>query len=134
MSRTFDPTLREDRVLLDLLGDKWTILVFGSLCDHEGRQRFNALRRDIVGISQKSLVQCLRRLERNGLVERRVVATAPPGVEYAFTELGRTLDDPVSGLLAWTAAHGATVRAAQAAYDNGDSIPSPSPKRIRRAG
>jgi DNA-binding HxlR family transcriptional regulator len=121
MSHSFDVTLREDRVLLDLLGDKWTILVFGSLCDHQGRRRFNAIRRDIAGISQKSLIQCLRRLERNGLVERRVITAAPLGVEYAFTELGRTLDDPVSGLLAWTAAHGVAVRAAQAAHDKRDA-------------
>jgi DNA-binding HxlR family transcriptional regulator len=117
MARDIDATLREDRILLDLLGDKWTMLVFGSLCDHQGRRRFNAMRRDIPGISQKSLVQCLRRLERNGLVERRVLATAPVGVEYAFTELGQTLDAPVSGLLAWTAAYGVRVRAAQIAHD-----------------
>ncbi|AME26993.1 winged helix-turn-helix transcriptional regulator [Burkholderia sp. PAMC 26561] len=117
MSKLFDITLREDRVLLDLLGDKWTILVFGSLCDHQGRRRFNAIRRDISGISQKSLIQCLRRLERNGLVKRHVIDTAPLGVEYSFTELGRTLNEPVSSLLAWTAAYGGAVRAAQNAHD-----------------
>src|SRR5258708_36916597 len=57
-------------------GDKWTVLVFGSLCDHHGRRCFNAIRRDIPGISQKSLTQCLRRLERNGLLQRYVYTSA----------------------------------------------------------
>jgi DNA-binding HxlR family transcriptional regulator len=45
MSKTVDPQLRADRVLLDLLGDKWTILVLGVLCDNEKRSRFNAIKR-----------------------------------------------------------------------------------------
>ena len=118
MSEVYDAKLRSDRILLDLVGDKWTVLVFGSLCDHGGRRRFNAIRRDIPGISQKSLTQCLRRLERNGLL-RRHVSTSAGGlaVEYAFTELGNTLDGPVSALLAWTAANADAVRRAQAEFD-----------------
>src|SRR5258708_22191924 len=93
MSEIYDAKLRSDRILLDLVGDKWTVLVFGSLCDHGGRRRFNAIRRDIPGISQKSLTQCLRRLERNGLLQRHVCTRAGGlAVEYAFTELGYTLD------------------------------------------
>ena len=121
MDDAFDPTLREDRVLLDLIGDKWTMLVFGALCDHDGHRRFNEIRRDIPGISQKSLTTCLRRLERNGLVRRRVITRAPLGVEYTFSELGGTLDAPVMALLAWTAAHADAVRTAQAAFDLSDS-------------
>jgi DNA-binding HxlR family transcriptional regulator len=118
MSEVYDAKLRSDRILLDLVGDKWTVLVCGSLCDHGGKRRFNAMRRDIPGISQKSLTQCLRRLERNGLL-RRHVSTSAGGlaVEYAFTELGNTLDGPVSALLAWTAANADAVRRAQAEFD-----------------
>ena len=118
MSEIYDAKLRSDRILLDLVGDKWTVLVFGSLCDHGGRRRFNAIRRDIPGISQKSLTQCLRRLERNGLL-RRHVCTSVGGlaVEYAFTELGDTLDGPVGALLAWTAANTDAVRRSQAEFD-----------------
>src|SRR5258707_14406271 len=103
MSEIYDAKLRSDRILLDLVGDKWTVLVFGALCDHGGRRRFNAIRRDIPGISQKSLTHCLRRLERNGLI-RRDVRTEPGGlaVGYAFTTLCDTLDGPVRGLLAST--------------------------------
>ena len=107
----------EERVLLDLLGDKWTLVVFGSLCDSGGRRRFNAIRRDIRDVSQKSLTQCLRRLERNGLIARHVTHTAPPSVEYAFTELGLTICSVVGSLRTWTEQHGNAVLAAQAAYD-----------------
>jgi len=109
--------VRDDRVLLDLLADKWTIHVLGSLCDHDHRRRFNAIRRDVPGLSQKSLVQCLRRLEKSGLVTRRVLTTGRLGVEYAFTELGRTLEHPVASLFKWTTEYADVVRAAQVAFD-----------------
>ncbi|WP_371416668.1 winged helix-turn-helix transcriptional regulator [Caulobacter sp. S45] len=105
--------IRGDRILLDLLSDKWTMSVLGSLCDHEYRRRFNAIRRDVPDISQKSLVQCLRRLEQNGLIARRVLTTRPLGVEYVFTELGMTLEHPVAALFDWTLRYGDAVLAAR---------------------
>jgi DNA-binding HxlR family transcriptional regulator len=110
--------LQNDRVVLDLVGDKWTVLVLGALCDHEGRRRFNAIRRDVPGISQKSLALCLRRLERNGILERKVSMTSKtPAAEYTFTELGWTFYKPVRQLLSWTAANREAVRAAQGNFD-----------------
>ena len=109
--------VRDDRVLLDLIADKWTILVLGSLCDHGYRRRFNAIRRDVPGLSQKSLVQCLRRLEKSGLVSRTVLTTGRLGVEYAFTDLGRTLQRPVAALFEWTTEYADVVRSAQAAFE-----------------
>ncbi|OYZ75094.1 MAG: hypothetical protein B7Y12_13540 [Rhizobiales bacterium 24-66-13] len=106
MSDTIDPELRRDRVLLDLIADKWTLLVLGSLCDHAGVRRFNAIRRDIPDISQRSLASCLRRLERNGLIRRRVIDGRQLGVE------------PVTTLLLWTAKHAEGVRGAQDRYDD----------------
>jgi DNA-binding HxlR family transcriptional regulator len=117
MSKTVDHQLRADRTLLDLLGDKWTMLVLGVLCDNDKRSRFNAIKRQIPGISQKSLTQCLRRLERGGFVERRVIAAAPLGVEYRFTPLGDTLEAPVAALFSWTASHATAVRAVRGAHD-----------------
>lgn len=117
MSRAYDPRLRHDRVLLDLIADKWTMLVLGVLCDNDKRARFNAIKRAVPGITQKSLTQCLRRLERNGLVERNVIEAAPIGVEYGFTALGNTLEAPILALFAWTGAHARAVRLAQAKYD-----------------
>jgi DNA-binding HxlR family transcriptional regulator len=121
MSKTINPSLRRDRVLFDLIGDKWTLLVLGALCDNDGRLRFNELRCSIPEISQKSLTTCLRRLERNGLVQRRVIVRSPLGMEYSFTELGDTLDAPVTGLLAWTARYSELVRVAQDSFDSSES-------------
>jgi DNA-binding HxlR family transcriptional regulator len=111
-----DKAVRDDRVLLDLLADKWTIHVLGSMCDHGHRRRFNAIRRDVPEISQKSLVRCLRRLEENGLIQREVITGGQLGVEYRFTDLGRTLEAPVGALFEWTLAHGEAVRAARISY------------------
>jgi DNA-binding HxlR family transcriptional regulator len=55
-----------DRLLLDQIADRWSILVLGAICASGGILRFNALRRQVSGVSQKTLTQCVRRLERNG--------------------------------------------------------------------
>ena len=65
MSKSVAMSLRLDRVLLDQIAGQWTLLVLGALCDNEGRGRFNAIKRAVPGISQKTLTQCLRQLERN---------------------------------------------------------------------
>jgi DNA-binding HxlR family transcriptional regulator len=126
-----------DRLLLDQIADRWTILVMRSLCAGDGRLRFNALRREIGGVSQKTLTQCLRRLQRNGLVERHLVDGAPPGVEYAITALGYTLEKPFEALKAWTIEHAAAVRSVQATFDASartDSAPyAPARRELRRS-
>lgn len=61
-----------------------------ALC--RGPMRFNTLRREVVGITQKSLTQVLRRLERSGNIARRVIPVSPVAVEYSVTPLGETLD------------------------------------------
>lgn len=108
--------VRGDRVLLDLLSDKWTIAVLGSMCDNGYRRRFNAIRRDVPEISQKSLSRCLRRLEEYGLIQRVVLSDEVLGVEYRFTDLGRTIEKPVAALFEWTLNHGEKVKKAQAAH------------------
>jgi DNA-binding HxlR family transcriptional regulator len=125
MSKIADPQLRHDRVLLDLLGNKWTILVLGVLCDNDKRSRFNAIKRQIPGISQKALTQCLRRLERSGLIERRVIDAAPLAVEYEFTPLGDTLEAPVAALFSWTASHATAVRTVQLSREGLHCDPEP---------
>ncbi len=70
-------------------GGKWTILVVTRL--GEGKLRFNELRRELSGISQKTLTSTLRSLERDGFVERTLFATIPPRVEYELTDPGREL-------------------------------------------
>lgn len=104
------------RLLLDLLSDKWTVPVLAALCAGAGKQRFNAIRRELPGVSQKSLATCLRRLEMNGLIERHVMTTGELAVEYRMTPLGHTIDEPVGALLAWSWNHEHEVRQAQQKY------------------
>lgn len=111
-------TVLTDRLLLDLLSDKWSMLLMSKLCGGERQpMRFNAMKRAVPGISQKSLAACLRRLERNGLVKRTVVPGRVVGVEYAFTPLGHTLSGPIEAIYSWTLENAAAVRRAQAKFD-----------------
>ncbi len=87
------------RRLLDLIADKWTPIVLHCLSG--GVRRFNGMRRRIPGISKKMLVQVLRSLERDGLVERTVFQAVPPRTEYRLTEAGRKLHEPVAALCRW---------------------------------
>ena len=103
------------RLLLDQIADKWSVLILASLCD--GPLRFNAIKRRIEGVTQKALTQCLRRLERNGIVERRVIAASPISVEYEITALGRSLERPFRALYVWTLEHLPEVEWARARYD-----------------
>lgn len=87
------------RVVLDRVADKWTVLVLGLLEDRP--VRFNQLRRQIEGISQKMLTQTLRNLEADGLVTRTVFPTVPVTVEYALTPLGRSLARTMEPVRRW---------------------------------
>lgn len=91
------------RQALDLIADKWTMLVVKELAD--GIYRYGALHRSIGGISQKMLTQTLRALERDGLVTRTVYPVVPPKVEYALTPLGETLIEPLAAIAAWAERH-----------------------------
>ncbi|MCJ0895259.1 helix-turn-helix domain-containing protein [Rhodococcus sp. ARC_M5] len=91
------------RELLDQVLDKWSLQVLNELCERPCR--FNDLRRAIPAVTQKSLTATLRKLERNGIIERIVLSTRPVAVEYRITQLGKTLRGPVDVLLAWAAAH-----------------------------
>ena len=112
------------RLLFDQISDKWSMMVLKVL--DEGPQRFNAIKRQLEGVTQKALTQCLRRLERNGLVARRVIATSPVAVEYEITPLGRTLQAPFKALYAWTVQNLPEVDAARAAFDARNGLETPS--------
>lgn len=72
-----------------LIGSKWKLLIIRNLLTRPWR--FNELRKDLAGISQKSLTDSLRSLEEDGLIIRTVYPEVPPRVEYALSELGRSL-------------------------------------------
>lgn len=91
------------RRALQLVADKWAILAVYALAD--GPRRHMQLRRQLSGITQKMLTQTLRRLELSGIVSRTVFPTQPPTVEYALTEIGRTLLVPLSALCEWAEDH-----------------------------
>lgn len=103
------------RMVLNRLADKWALLIVKLL--KTGPLRFNQLRREIEGVSQKALSQTLRRLERDGLVDRRAFATVPVTVEYSLTELGRTLAGAFEPIADWAHTHIREVLAAQSRYD-----------------
>ena len=102
--------------MLARIGDKWSLLIVTTL--GEGPLRFNELRRRISDISQKMLSSTLKVLERDGLVSRTVLPSVPPQVEYALTDLGRELLQPVGALARWTAANTPRILSARADYDS----------------
>ncbi|CAN7456066.1 helix-turn-helix domain-containing protein [Phenylobacterium sp. LjRoot225] len=110
-----DDACLDIREVLNRVGDKWSLLVVGAL--DGGPRRFNDLRRNIHGVSQRMLTLTLRLLERDGLVTRTVFATVPPSVEYQLTPLGRTLIEPVRALSQWARQHRDEIRAARAQFD-----------------
>ena len=101
--------------VLARLGDKWTVLVVMLL--GEGPRRFSEMKRAVDGISQRMLTLTLRNLERDGMVTRTVTPTIPPRVDYALTDLGRSLRGPLFGLGEWVGTHLDEIEAARAAFD-----------------
>ncbi|WP_414463152.1 winged helix-turn-helix transcriptional regulator [Hyphomicrobium sp. DY-1] len=91
------------RALLELVADKWTLLVMPAL--RRGRMRNGELMRLVEGVSQKMLTQTLRALESNGLVRRIDRMEVPPHVEYELTELGLSLADAMRKLDSWVETH-----------------------------
>ncbi len=103
------------RQILDRIGDRWSVLVVYLL--GQGPQRFSALRRSVPGISQRMLTVTLRGLDRDGLISRTVYPSTPPRVEYALTQLGRTLLEVIQSLVDWAERHQEEIAAAREAYD-----------------
>ncbi|MFF8567323.1 winged helix-turn-helix transcriptional regulator [Streptomyces albidoflavus] len=103
------------RELLDQILDKWSLAVLNELCERPCR--FNELRRAIPQVTQKSLTATLRRLERNGVIEREVLSTRPVAVSYRITGLGKTLREPIDVLLAWTSQHMPAIERARENFD-----------------
>jgi DNA-binding HxlR family transcriptional regulator len=91
------------REVLDRIGDKWSMLVIGTL--RAGPLRFGELEQSIAGISQRMLTLTLKHLVEDGLVARTPYAEVPPRVEYELTELGRTLLPLVMALADWAMAN-----------------------------
>lgn len=103
------------RLILDQISDKWSLMILAVL--DEEPLRFNVIKRRLEGITQKALTQTLRRLERNGLVERRVIPASPVAVEYSITALGRSLQPAFASLHNWIMSHLPEIERAQRRFD-----------------
>lgn len=98
-----------------LVGDKWSTMIVIYLST--GPCRFNQLKRQIGGITQRMLTRTLRKLEREGLVQRSVYPTNPPQVEYALTQLGQSLQEPIHQLGRWVIENQSELERARQRYD-----------------
>lgn len=115
----YDPEICPVRHVLDGIGDKWTILVLTSLKAQS--LRFSELRRAIPDVSQRMLTVTLRKLERDGYVTRTVTPSTPPRVDYALTDMGRSLCEKLAPLAAWALQNRDGVAKARALYDDAQS-------------
>jgi len=85
--------------MLLLISDKWKVLILRDLM--RGTRRFGELKKSIGSISQKVLTANLRAMEGDGLVTRTVYAEVPPRVEYALTDIGRSMKPVLDAMMDW---------------------------------
>ena len=86
-----------------LIGSKWKLLIIRNLLARPWR--FNKLKKDLEGISQKVLTDSLRSMEADGIITRTVYPEVPPRVEYVLTELGKSLKPILDSMRAWGEAY-----------------------------
>ena len=84
---------------LDLIGNKWTILIIEEL--FRGTRRFGEIEKSLIGISPRTLSLRLASLEKAGVIIREVFPEVPPRVEYRLSPLGRSLDDVITAVKNW---------------------------------
>ena len=87
------------RTGLNVLGGKWKLLILSYLLDQP--RRYGELRRLMPEITEKMLIQELRDLEADGLVQRTVHQQVPPRVDYSLTEMGQRVRPVFMELLGW---------------------------------
>ncbi|SCK16249.1 transcriptional regulator, HxlR family [Streptomyces sp. AmelKG-E11A] len=111
---------------VDVVGGKWKPLILWGLYDAEGPLRFGELRREVVGVSEKMLIQQLRELEADGIVHREVYAEVPPRVEYSLTEVGAQLNAALGPLGEWGFQHMESIVARKHPGYAATAVPSPT--------
>ena len=84
---------------VQLIGSKWKLLILRNL--RMRPWRFNALRRDLEGVSQKVLTDSLRAMEDDGIITRTVYPEIPPKVEYALSPLGESMSPILDAMAQW---------------------------------
>ena len=93
---------------VQLIGSKWKLLILRNLLARPWR--FNELKKDLEGISQKVLTDSLRSMEEDGIVLRTVYPEVPPRVEYALSELGNSMRPIISAMEQWGLGYQAAMR------------------------
>lgn len=88
---------------VQLIGSKWKLLIMRNLLARPWR--FNELKKDLEGISQKVLTDSLRSMEEDGIITRTVYPEVPPRVEYALSALGESMRPIIGAMEAWGAAY-----------------------------
>lgn len=88
---------------VQLIGSKWKLLIMRNLLVRPWR--FNELRRDLEGISQKVLTDSLRSMEEDGIVTRTVYPEVPPRVEYALSQMGESMRPIIKAMEDWGIAY-----------------------------
>jgi DNA-binding HxlR family transcriptional regulator len=94
---------------LYVLGGKWKPLILFHLA--HGTRRYGELRRAVGGVSDKVLIQQLKELQADGIVDRFDYGQIPPKVEYSLTAFGRTLGKALAPLCEWGTTHSSNVEA-----------------------
>ena len=84
---------------VQMIGSKWKLLIMRNLLQRPWR--FNELKKDLEGISQKVLTDSLRSMEADGIVTRTVYPEVPPRVEYALSDLGESMRPIMNAMAAW---------------------------------
>ncbi|WP_460441185.1 winged helix-turn-helix transcriptional regulator [Amycolatopsis stemonae] len=103
------------RDVLARVDDKWGVVILSLLKD--GPLRYSALSRLLPGVSQRMVTLSLRKLERDGLIDRTVTPATPPQVEYALTDVGSSLEIKLEELIGWALQHEDHIRRSRARYD-----------------
>jgi len=104
------------RLILDRLGEQWTVMTLAELS--AGPRRYRELERALTGISQRMMTLTLRRLERDGHVLRHVEPAIPPSVTYELSDLGKSFAGQVAALVSWSRQHKQEMESAQALFDD----------------
>ncbi|MEM1506057.1 winged helix-turn-helix transcriptional regulator [Domibacillus sp. 8LH] len=109
MTRHYEKEVNCDKELtLSLISGKWKMFIIWTLND-KGTVRFNEMRRLIPAITQRMLVNQLRELEADGVIQRKVYPVVPPKVEYSLTEIGHSLMPILKLMYDWGGNYRATM-------------------------
>lgn len=103
------------RTVLHRIGARWTVFVVNAL--DAGPMRFTQLKAHVRGITPKALSETLRAMEYDGLISRTEIPAHPPHVEYALTDLGRSLLVPLRAVREWAEQHVPDIERARAQAD-----------------